>query len=147
MCIRDRYYIRRIVLPELGGYEAALTPYVNFTSAWPSSGPLGDPFSPMHAGGIPAVNTLLLLTSGATLTWAHWGLIKNSRSQLTWGLALTVLLGTTFMCFQVYEYAHASVSYTHLDVYKRQHHHVHLAAAGSAVFLLDCHHLAWFLVV
>jgi cytochrome c oxidase subunit 3 len=101
------YYIRRIALPELGGYEAGLTPYANFTSAWPSAGPMGDPFSPMHAWGIPAVNTLLLLTSGATLTWAHWGLIKNNRSQLTWGLALTVLLGVTFMGFQAYEYAHA----------------------------------------
>ena len=61
----------------------------------------------MHAWGIPAINTMLLLTSGATLTWAHWGLIKGKRSQLNWGLALTVLLGATFMGFQVYEYAHA----------------------------------------
>ncbi|MDD2924415.1 cytochrome c oxidase subunit 3 [Rhodoferax sp.] len=101
------YYIRRIALPELGGYEEIFTPYLKFTSAWPSAGPLGDPFSPMHAWGIPAINTLLLLTSGATLTWAHWGLIKGKRSQLNIGLALTVLLGMTFMGFQVYEYAHA----------------------------------------
>ena len=61
----------------------------------------------MKAWGIPAMNTLLLLTSGATLTWAHWGLIKNKRSQLAWGLAMTVILGVTFMGFQAYEYAHA----------------------------------------
>jgi cytochrome c oxidase subunit 3 len=101
------YYIRQISLPELGGYEAALTPYAQFTSAWPSAGPMGDPFTPMAAWGIPAINTMLLLTSGATLTWAHWGLIKGKQSQLTWGLAMTVALGVTFMGFQVYEYAHA----------------------------------------
>jgi len=101
------YYIRRIALPELGGFEEMYSPYGKFTSAWPSSGPLGDPFSPMHAWGIPAINTMLLLTSGATLTWAHWGLIKGKRFQLNFGLLLTVLLGTTFMGFQVFEYAHA----------------------------------------
>lgn len=101
------YYIRRIALPELGGFEETYSPYGQFTSTWPSSGPLGDPFSPMHAWGIPAVNTMLLLTSGATLTWAHWGLIKGKRFQLNFGLLLTVLLGLTFMGFQVYEYAHA----------------------------------------
>ena len=101
------YYIRRITLPELSGYEAGYTPYAGFTSAWPSSGPYGEAFTPMKAWGIPALNTLLLLTSGATLTWAHWALIKNQRSQLIWGLALTVALGATFMGFQVYEYMHA----------------------------------------
>lgn len=101
------YYFRMISLPELGGYEAQFTPYEKFTSAWPSSGPMGDPFSPMHAWGIPAINTMLLLTSGATLTWAHWGLVKGKRSQLIWGMAMTVLLGAVFMGFQAYEYAHA----------------------------------------
>jgi cytochrome c oxidase subunit 3 len=101
------FYIRRISLPELGGYEADFTPYSGFANAWPSSGPLGPTFTPMGAWGIPAVNTLLLLTSGVTLTWAHWGLMKNKRSQLTTGLALTILLGAIFMGFQAYEYVHA----------------------------------------
>ena len=101
------YYIRRITLPELSGYEVAYTPYAGFTAAWPSAGPFGEVFTPMKAWGIPALNTLLLLTSGATLTWAHWALIKNQRSQLVLGLALTVALGATFMGFQAYEYIHA----------------------------------------
>jgi cytochrome c oxidase subunit 3 len=47
-------------------------------------------FSPMEAWGLPAINTLILLTSGATVTWAHWGLLKNNRKQLVIGLFLTV---------------------------------------------------------
>ena len=101
------FYIRRIALPELGGYDANFTPWAGFTGAWPTSGPTGDKFTPMGAWGIPALNTFLLLSSGVTLTWAHWGLIKNKRSQLNLGLALTVLLGVTFMGFQAFEYHHA----------------------------------------
>jgi cytochrome c oxidase subunit 3 len=62
---------------------------------------------PMGAGGIPAINTILLLSSGVTLTWAHWGLKKESQFQLVFGLFLTVLLGAIFMGFQAYEYYHA----------------------------------------
>jgi cytochrome c oxidase subunit 3 len=101
------FYIRRIALPELGGYDANFTPWAGFTGAWPTSGPAGDKFTAMSAWGIPALNTFLLLTSGVTLTWAHWGLIKNKRTQLNLGLALTVLLGVTFMGFQAFEYHHA----------------------------------------
>jgi len=101
------YYVRGIALPELGSYEPGLTPYSGFTGAWPSSGPLGDKFTPMAAWGIPALNTGLLLTSGATLTWAHWGLLKGNRFQLNLGLALTIALGLAFLFFQVEEYMHA----------------------------------------
>jgi cytochrome c oxidase subunit 3 len=41
------------------------------------------------------------------VTWAHWGLLRNQRSHLILGLAATVLLGTTFLGFQAYEYHHA----------------------------------------
>jgi cytochrome c oxidase subunit 3 len=61
----------------------------------------------MGAWGIPAINTLILLTSGATVTWAHWGLLKNNRSQLVVGLALTVALGLAFIALQAFEYVHA----------------------------------------
>ena len=55
----------------------------------------------------------VLLTSGITLTWAHWGLMKGKRSQLNLGLILTVLLGVIFLGFQAYEYHHA---YTELGL-------------------------------
>ena len=98
------FYARQITLPLLGSNELL---WPGFTGAWPSSGPQGNPFTPMGAWGIPAINTLILLTSGATVTWAHWGLLKNSRSQLVVGLMLTVALGLAFITLQAFEYVHA----------------------------------------
>jgi cytochrome c oxidase subunit 3 len=68
---------------------------------------IAEHFTPMGAWGIPALNTLILLSSGATITWAHWGLLNNNRRQLIIGLALTIALGLTFIGFQAYEYGHA----------------------------------------
>jgi cytochrome c oxidase subunit 3 len=61
--------------------------------------------------GIPLLNTLILLTSGVTVTWAHHALLKNDRRGLVIGLILTVILGATFTFFQAYEYHHAAFSY------------------------------------
>jgi cytochrome c oxidase subunit 3 len=49
----------------------------------------------------------LLLSSGATLTWAHWGMLAGNRKQLVFGLFLTIALGLTFIGFQAYEYSDA----------------------------------------
>jgi cytochrome c oxidase subunit 3 len=98
------FYARQITLPLLGADELL---WPGFDGVWPTSGPKGNPFTPMAAWGIPAINTLILLTSGATVTWAHWGLLKNNRSQLVVGLILTVALGLAFITLQAYEYIHA----------------------------------------
>ena len=101
------FYVRSIGLPWLGDADNALL-WPGFQPTWPNAGPIvEEAFTPMAAWGIPALNTLILLTSGATLTWAHWGLLKENRSQLINGLALTVLLGVIFLGFQAYEYIHA----------------------------------------
>ncbi len=109
------FYVRVISVPDLGGMMGAhgTTLWPGFDPAWPTSGPKGPQFTPMGAWGIPALNTALLLSSGATVTWAHWALLKNNRAQLTLGLALTVLLGAIFLGFQAYEYYHA---YTELGL-------------------------------
>lgn len=107
------FYIREIALPWLGGegYLGATKEllYNQFTTEWPSGGPeaLGGEFTPMGAWGIPALNTFILLSSGATVTWAHWGLKINSQKQLVWGLGLTVGLGFLFVVMQAWEYHHA----------------------------------------
>jgi cytochrome c oxidase subunit III len=61
--------------------------------------------------GLPLVNTLILLTSGTTVTWAHHALLENNRKGLVWGLALTVVLGLLFTACQAYEYIHAGFKY------------------------------------
>ena len=59
------------------------------------------------AWGVPALNTAILLTSGATVTWAHWGLKANKRGHLIAGLFFTVALGALFVFMQAEEYGHA----------------------------------------
>ena len=102
------FYVRTISVPELGDEVHQLL-YPGFSASWPlQTGPgVAADYQAMGAWGLPAVNTLILLTSGATLTWAHWGLLSGSRRQLSSGLGLTVLLGLTFLGLQIYEYVHA----------------------------------------
>ncbi len=61
---------------------------------------------------LPLVNTLILLLSGTTVTWAHHALLHNNRKGLIWGLALTVALGVLFTICQVYEYGHAAFDFS-----------------------------------
>jgi cytochrome c oxidase subunit III len=73
---------------------------------WPPKGI--ETFNPWH---LPLLNTLILLTSGTTVTWAHHALLHDDRQGLKWGLILTILLGLTFTCVQAYEYSHAPFHY------------------------------------
>jgi len=101
------FYMRVLSVPWLGDLEQKLL-WPDFLAQWPVSGPgISEKFSPMGAWGIPAINTLLLLSSGVTVTWAHWALKLDKRSQLKWGLFLTILLGVLFIGLQAYEYIHA----------------------------------------
>jgi cytochrome c oxidase subunit 3 len=103
------FYARVLSVPWLGDLEQKLL-WPDFSAQWPTAGPgAADPFTPMGAWGIPAFNTLLLLTSGVTVTWAHWALKAGNRGQLVLGLVLTIGLGVVFLGFQAYEYIHAYV--------------------------------------
>ncbi|MBS1171502.1 MAG: cytochrome-c oxidase [Proteobacteria bacterium] len=102
------FYVRVLALPDLGNLESRALLWPGFAGNWPTAGPgFAEQYSPMGAWGIPALNTMLLLSSGATITWAHWGLLNNNRAQLTLGLIATIALGVTFLGFQAYEYIHA----------------------------------------
>ena len=107
------YYARELSLPWLGGEGSRMATNIvlwpQFENIWPSNGPtnVGGDFTLMKAGGIPALNTLILLTSGLTVTWAHHGLKEQNRNQLILGLIATVLLGFLFVGLQAYEYMHA----------------------------------------
>ncbi len=102
------FYGRMIAVPDLAAGDQARLLWPGYSGGWPTAGPgVEAAFTPMSPWGIPALNTLLLLSSGMTVTWAHWGLKRGRRGQLILGLALTVILGLTFLGFQVYEYHHA----------------------------------------
>ena len=65
-------------------------------------------FDPWH---LPLMNTLILLTSGTTVTWAHHALLHGDRKGAVQGLLLTVLLGLSFTGVQAYEYMHAAFTF------------------------------------
>jgi|TARA_A100001015_G_C14832060_1_gene648965 cytochrome c oxidase subunit 3 len=75
-----------------------------FNPAWP---PANIEVLPLD---LPVINTLLLLTSGATITFAHHALLENNRSKATFYTFLTWQLGVLFLMAQAYEYAHAPFS-------------------------------------
>jgi cytochrome c oxidase subunit 3 len=66
-------------------------------------------FDPWH---LPLINTLILLTSGTTVTWAHHALLNNDRQGLKNGLWATVALGALFTAVQIYEYSHAAFAFS-----------------------------------
>ncbi len=115
------FYVRNIALPWLSGeghLGSSNLLWDGFKATWPLlSLPSADKYvitkEAMGAGGIPLYNTIILLSSGATLTWSHWGLKKGNKNQTVLGLLLTVSLGLVFFGFQAYEYTHA---YTDLDL-------------------------------
>ena len=133
--------MRVLSVPELASYAPDIKPYKDFLSTWPSQGPGGSvlgesykpnqAFHPMSWSGLPLINTLLLLSSGATITWAHWGLIKNNRKQLVIGLFLTIALGVTFLMCQAAEYHHA---YTEMGLTLKS------GAYGATFFMLTGFH-------
>ena len=107
------FYARQFALPWLGGEgDGVMTNALlwdSYTAAWPTAGPdqVGGQFQTTPAWGLPLVNTLILLSSGVTLTIAHHALKANARGQVLLWLGLTVVLGLLFLFFQAEEYIHA----------------------------------------
>lgn len=111
------FYARELAVPWLSGHGVKifnnLLIWKDFTGSWPTNGPsaLGprdngtfDVVSPI---GLPAINTVLLLSSSVTVTIAHHALIAGQRGRLKVFLALTFLLGFTFVYLQATEYHEA----------------------------------------
>ncbi|MBU1190621.1 MAG: cytochrome c oxidase subunit 3 [Gammaproteobacteria bacterium] len=105
------FYARIYSVPWIGGGDPGTNELLwkGFESAWPTNGPanLGGDYKLLDPWHIPALNTLLLLTSGVTITFAHWALKKGNRSALVLWMWATVILGATFLGFQIYEYGEA----------------------------------------
>ncbi len=101
------FWARMVSVPDLSSLLHNELLWPGFNAHWPSAGPgFAEKFSPMGAWGLPALNTFLLLSSGATITVAHWALKENKRGMLNLFMFLTVALGVAFLAFQVIEYGH-----------------------------------------
>ena len=132
------YWARLHAVPNLGSLDNAVL-WPDFKAVWPSSGigftgsPAGivEPFQTMGPWPIPTINTMLLLSSGVTLTIAHHALIAGKRAQCIGFMWLTVALGTVFLGFQGFEYFHA---YTELNLKLTS------GVYGSTFFLLTGFH-------
>nr|QWV61771.1 cytochrome c oxidase subunit 3 [Agonoscena pistaciae] len=86
-------------------FHHSLTPNPEIGLAWP---PLGiSPFNPLH---IPLINTIILLSSGVSITWAHSAICMNNFYQTKNSLLITISLGIYFSMLQYYEYVEASFS-------------------------------------
>ena len=110
------FYARTYSIPWLDGASNndATAQYLwpDFEAAWPLlTVPLSEKFSEAHqamgAWGLPAINTVILLTSGLTVTLSHWALKRRDNLWLVYWLAATVILGFGFVFLQAYEYSHA----------------------------------------
>nr|QNP09985.1 cytochrome c oxidase subunit 3 [Ochthebius sp. IBE<ESP> AN292] len=88
-----------------GFFHSSLAPTMEIGLMWPPKSIIT--FNPIQ---IPLLNTLILLTSGLTVTWAHHSLMENNYNQTKQALLLTVILGIYFTILQAYEYMEASFS-------------------------------------
>jgi len=84
-------------------FHSSLSPAVQIGACWPPKG-----IETFSAFGVPLLNTVILLSSGATVTWAHHSILAGNRRESIWGLAATIGLAVIFTGFQAYEYLHAS---------------------------------------
>ena len=131
------FYARMYSVPWLGGEgDGAMTNaylWQGYDAAWPTNGPasIGGRFETIPAWGVPLLNTLILLTSGVTITIAHHALRAGQRGKLLVWLGATILLGFIFLGFQAYEY---------IEAY--QHHNLTLGSGvyGSTFFMLTGFH-------
>lgn len=86
-------------------FAASIAPTIEIGNIWPPKGINAfDPFE------VPLVNTLILLCSGATITYSHHAITAGNKKEAVFGLVLTIVLAFIFTCFQVFEYVSADFS-------------------------------------
>ena len=86
-------------------FHSSLSPAIEIGGVWPPQGITAlDPFA------IPLLNTMLLVSSGAFITYAHHALIKGNRKDSIYGTFFTIILAIVFTGFQYFEYSEAPFS-------------------------------------
>lgn len=106
------FYARIVSVPWLAGaggkLETHLLLWPDFADTWPLfMTPGGAAAAAMHAWGLPFINTVILVSSSGTITFAHWALKRNHRFGLKLWLGVTIALGISFVTLQALEYLHA----------------------------------------
>lgn len=86
-------------------FHSSLNPVAEIGGVWPPKG-----IEPMNPWLIPLLNTIILLTSGACLTWSHAALLSGYRLEAITGLLTTIVLACLFTGFQAFEYINAPFS-------------------------------------
>ncbi|MDP3706373.1 MAG: cytochrome c oxidase subunit 3 [Legionellaceae bacterium] len=130
---------RYFIIPQLGGEIHPITHitlWPEFKATWPvlinpNNHAFVGAYEAMGAWGLAAANTLILLSSGVTITWAHWALKLNKRRQLEVGLFLTVALGMLFLFLQAHEY---------YDAYTKMNLTLDAGIYGTTFFMLTGFH-------
>jgi len=84
-------------------FHRRLAPNLEIGGVWPPMGTI-----PLNPFQVPLLNTLILLSSGITVTWSHHALLKNNNSRIKFRLLITILLGAYFTLLQGWEYWDAS---------------------------------------
>ena len=131
------FYARNLSLPWLSGEGAKLATnlfvWPGFEAHWPSNGPahVGGAFQTIPAFDVPLVNTIILVSSGGTITMAHHLLKENKRAACILWMWATVALGASFLYLQAHEYIHA---------YQSLNLTLHSGIYGSTFFMLTGFH-------
>ena len=94
-----RYGMILFIVSEIMFFAASLSPTNEIGNIWPPKGI--NTFNPLE---VPLVNTLILLCSGATVTYTHHAITAGLKLEAVWGLVLTIFLAIIFTCFQIFEY-------------------------------------------
>ncbi|MEX0386824.1 cytochrome c oxidase subunit 3 [Spiribacter onubensis] len=129
------FYARVLSVPWLSGEDPATSRLIwdSVALTWPTAGPANAAMEwrPMGPWPLPTINTLILLTSGVTLTAAHHALKDGNRQKLVGFMWATIALGVLFIGLQAYEYYEA---YAHLNL------RLETGIYGSTFFMLTGFH-------
>nr|YP_009489509.1 cytochrome c oxidase subunit III [Euryades corethrus]SPP23412.1 cytochrome c oxidase subunit III [Euryades corethrus] len=122
-------------------FHSSLSPNIEIGIMWP---PLSIvTFNPFQ---IPLLNTIILISSGITITWAHHAIMENNFSQMTQGLFITIMLGIYFSILQTYEYFEAPFSiadsiYGSIFFMMTGFHGLHVIIGTTFLFICLLRHL------
>lgn len=84
-------------------FHSSISPAINLGSVWPPKG-----IEVLNAFGVPFLNTVILVSSGATVTWSHHAILAGNRNSALVSLILTIILAVIFTYCQYFEYVNST---------------------------------------